>query len=58
MTFAMQTCIDGVWDNELKQVLQMARYQNSADTLVYALQFEAANSASGWVSHKVCTERP
>ena len=29
------------------------QHQNSADTLVHALQFEAAKSVSGWTSHKV-----
>ena len=49
----MQTFTAGVRDNELQQVLRMARHQNSADALVHALQFEAAKSASGWTSHKV-----
>ena len=26
----------------------MARYENSADTVVHALEFKAATSASGW----------
>ena len=52
-SFAMQTFTAGVQDNELQQVLRMTRYQSSADALVYALQFEAAKSASGWTSHKV-----
>ena len=36
--FAMQTFTAGVRDNELQQVLRMARHQNSADALVHALQ--------------------
>ena len=47
-SFAMQTFTAGDRDNELQQVLRMARHQNSADVLVHDLQFEAAKSASGW----------
>ena len=52
-SFAVQTFTAGVRDNELQQVLRMARHLNSADALVHALQFEAAKSASVWTSHQL-----
>ena len=49
----MQIFTAGVRDNELQQVLRMARHQKSVYALAHALQFEAAKSASGWTSRKV-----
>ena len=45
-SFAMQTFTAGVRDNEIQQVLRMARHQNSSEALVHALECEAAKSAS------------
>ena len=41
-SFAMEIFTACVRDNELQQVLRMARHQKSADALAHALQFEAA----------------
>ena len=49
----MQTFTDSVRDNELQQLLRITRHQNSADSLVHALKFEATMSASCWANHKV-----
>ena len=47
-----RTYTDGARDNELQQMLRMAKHQTNEEALVHALQFQASKSASGWVSHK------
>ena len=43
---AIEPFINGVRDVEVKKVLQPSRYQTSSDTLIRALEVEAAYSSS------------